>query len=141
MLRQTVARLDLSARVFFTGYRSDVPRLLRAADVAVIASDGVEAQPRMVSQAFAARVPLIAARVGGVPELVAHRETGWLVEIGDEAGYAEALAEVLSNPSERERVAGNARRFAERELTLDRKMEETLAAYGRGGDVEPRGRG
>jgi glycosyltransferase involved in cell wall biosynthesis len=141
MLRQTVARLDLSARVLFTGYRSDVPRLLRAADVAVIASDCVEAQPRMVSQAFAARVPLIAARVGGVPELVVHRETGWLVEIGDEAGYADALAEVLSNRSERERVAGNARRFAERELTLDRKMEETLAAYGRGGEFGPRGRG
>ncbi|MEO5657276.1 MAG: glycosyltransferase family 4 protein [Nitrospiria bacterium] len=137
-LRRTVGRLGLDSRVIFTGYRHDVARVLRAVDVAVIASDGVEAQPRMVAQAFAARVPLIAARVGGVPELVVHRETGWLVEIGDEAGTAAALTDVLSNRSERERVAAQARRFAERELTLDRKMAETLAAYD-AGPRRPRG--
>ncbi len=129
LLRGAVSRLGLERRVLLTGYRSDAPRIMRAADAVAVTSTGVEAQPRMVSQAFAARVPIVAARVGGVDELVVPRETGWLVEPGDERGIAAALTAIMSDRDETARIVGNARRLAERKLTLDRRMHETLVAY------------
>lgn len=128
-LRAAVTRLGLERRVVLTGYRSDAARIMRAVDAVAVTSTGVEAQPRMVSQAFAARVPIVAARVGGVDELVVPKETGWLVERGDEAGIADALRAIISNRDETARIVANARRVAERHLTLDRRMQETLVAY------------
>jgi glycosyltransferase involved in cell wall biosynthesis len=129
VLRATVSQLGLDQRVILTGYRNDAARIMRAVDAVAVTSTGVEAQPRMVSQAFAARVPIVATRVGGVDELVVPKETGWLVEPGDELGTAEALTRIVSDPEETARIVGNARRLAERQLTLDHRMDETLVAY------------
>jgi glycosyltransferase involved in cell wall biosynthesis len=129
LLRATVSQMGLEHRVILTGYRNDAARIMRAADAVAVTSTGVEAQPRMVSQAFAARVPIVATRVGGVDELVVPKETGWLVEPGDELGTAEALKGIVSDRRETARIVGNARRLAERHLTLDSRMRETLVAY------------
>jgi glycosyltransferase involved in cell wall biosynthesis len=64
-----------------------------------------------------------------VDELVVPKQTGWLVEPGNEAEIAEALSGIMSNRDETARVVANARRVAERHLTLDRRMHETLVAY------------
>lgn len=115
--------------VIFTGYRDDVARITGASDALCVTSVAVEGQSRAVPQAFACETPVVASRIGGVPELVVPGETGWLVEPGDAAGYADALVEIFDNPERARAVATHARRFAEAHLTLDAKMAETLAVY------------
>lgn len=135
-LRALVGRLALEPRVIFTGYREDVARIMRATDAVVITSTTVEAQSRVVPQAFAGRIPVLAARVGGVPELVVHKETGWLVDIGDDVGFAQGLVSIVSDRREAERIVGNAGRFADRCLTMDCKMDETMSVYERAGQAK-----
>ena len=127
-LHDLMRDLGLVDHVVFTGYRDDVPRLAQASDALVVTSR-IEAQSRTVSQAFASAVPVVASRVGGVPELVTLGKTGWLVEAGDVAGYADALAAIFDAPEEARRMTEQARLYAETHLTQAGKMTQTLALY------------
>ena len=99
--------LGLVDDVIFTGYRDDAPRLAQASDALVVTSL-MEAQSRTVPQAFASAIPVVASRVGGVPELVTPGETGWLVEAGDVKGFADTLIAILDAPEEARRVTERA---------------------------------
>jgi glycosyltransferase involved in cell wall biosynthesis len=127
-LHDLMRELGLVDHVVFTGYRDDVPRLAQASDALVVTSR-IEAQSRTVPQAFASVVPVVASRVGGVSELVTPGETGWLVEAGDVAGYADALAAIFDAPEEARRLTDHARHYAERHLTQAGKMALTVALY------------
>lgn len=128
-LRDTADNLGVSDAVRFTGYRDDVGRLTQAADIQVITSIAVEAQSRTAPQAFAARTPVIASRIGGVGELVTQGQTGWLVTPGDVLAYADTVEQLLDDPTGTERIVSAARQFAEQDLTMDRKMAATLDSY------------
>ena len=130
-LRNMTRSLGLEHLVIFAGYRSDDVRLTQGADVQVISSVAVEAQSRTVPQAFASMTQIVASRVGGVPELVTHAETGWLVPIGDSERYAAALTEAFAGGDALEAIRRRARALAERSLTLESKMAVTLDVYRR----------
>jgi glycosyltransferase involved in cell wall biosynthesis len=106
-LRSLVAEMGLEKAVLFLGRRLDVPRLLAAADVVLLASKE-EGMPNALLEAMAAGRPVVAARAGGVPELVSQGATGLMVEPGDVEGIALALERVLTDEalSRRLREAG-----------------------------------
>ena len=131
ILRRRVAELALAERVIFAGYRHDVARLVQAADVQVVASVAVEGQSRTVPQAFAAAVPVVATRMGGLPELVAHERTGLLVAPRDAGAIARAVADMLHGGPAVAAMTDAARAFAVAHLSIDAKMTETLALYRR----------
>ncbi len=89
--------LDTGAALF-TGTRNDVDRLLGAMDVFVLPSHK-EALPIAVLEAMAMCLPVIATRVGGVPEVVQDGTTGLLVEPGDRPALRDALARLVSDPA------------------------------------------
>jgi len=103
-----VAGLGLSRRVRLLGTRHDVPALLAEAECLIVTSD-YEACPLSVLEGMAAGIPVIAARVGGVPEIVDDGTTGILVEPGRPDELAAALAHLLSD-RERARSIGDAGR-------------------------------
>lgn len=119
----------LQDRVRFLGYRSDVPEIMSALDAVLLCSNNVEAQSRVVPQSFAVGTPVIASRVGGVPELVTDRKSGILVDIGDVSGYVSALEVLQKDPETARKMVKAARTFAARNLTLAHRMEETMAIY------------
>jgi glycosyltransferase involved in cell wall biosynthesis len=98
----------LESRVTLVGGATDVRPHLRRARVFALASTS-DAAPNAVLEAMAMAVPVVATRVGGVPELVAHGETGLLVEPGDAPALAEALVALLTDP-QRARAMGAAAR-------------------------------
>ena len=108
MLERRAAEL-VDDRVRFTGSvpREDVLRLFRAADAAVLPS-AWENLPHTVVEALAVGCPVIATRVGGVPEVVRDGENGLLVEPNDPAALASAITRFLADPSLRERLAAAA---------------------------------
>jgi glycosyltransferase involved in cell wall biosynthesis len=70
---------------------SEVPGLLRAARALVVPSQWYEGQPRAIVEAFASGVPVIASRIGGLPELVDEGVNGRLVEPGNDLAWRHAL--------------------------------------------------
>ena len=98
--------------VVFAGHRSDVPALLQACDLLLHCSD-FDALPTVLMEGLAAGLPIVAARVGGVPEIVTEA-TGRLVEPGHVDGLVGALAELTDDAGVRASMGVAARtRFAE----------------------------
>ncbi len=101
--------LGLGGRAELIGVRDDVPRLLAAADALVLAS-AWEGLPNVVMEAMAARLPVVATNVGGVPELVDDGRTGLLVPPRDPESLARAMAAVMElSPSARGAMGDRAR--------------------------------
>lgn len=102
--RLKAAQLGIGDRVHFLGVRADVPELLSASDIFVLASDW-EGHPLSVMEAMAAGLPVVATSAGGVPELVADGVTGILVAPGDVRALATALGSLVQNPQRRRELA------------------------------------
>lgn len=74
-----------------------------------------EAQPLTIVEAFASGTPVVAYRVGGVPDLIEHGVNGFLVDVGDEEAFADALESLIGDPALRGRLsAGASRTFSAR---------------------------
>jgi glycogen synthase len=80
-------------------------------------------------EAMACGTPVVASRVGGIPEVVVDGETGWLVPPGDPAALAEALRGALADPTRARRMGEAGRRRVEAHFSWDRIAEHTLAVY------------
>ena len=94
----------LGDAVVLTGYRDDVMELLDATDVLVHPSR-TEAFPTALLEAMAARVPVVATAVGGIPEIVADGRTGLLVDAPPDAGrFADAVLSLAADPDLRRRL-------------------------------------
>lgn len=109
--------LGIENRVYFLGFRRDVPKILRTLDVFVLPSLR-EGLPLSIIEAMCSGLPVVAARVGGIPELFGDVEMGMLVDPTDEVGLAEAMLALTRLPEqERKRLGTNARRRAHDRFT------------------------
>jgi glycosyltransferase involved in cell wall biosynthesis len=106
-LRQIIAEAGVGSSVDLLGQRDDAPDLLRAADVLILPSSR-EGLPLCILEAQASRVPVLAAPVSGVPEIIQDGETGFLVPAGDARGYADRLELLLGRREIQERIADQA---------------------------------
>ena len=104
--------LGIVDRVHFAGLRPHLPNLHHAFDLSALTSAS-EGFPNTVVEAMAAGRPVVATRVGGIPDAVEEGETGLLVPPGDAAALSAALAALLGDPSRRARMGERARAVAE----------------------------
>jgi len=126
-LREQVAQRSLGDRVHFLGLRQDVPEILRDLDIAVMSSD-FEGTPLFALECMAAGAPLVATRVGGLPDLVKDGITGTLVPPRDSAALGAAIEELLFDPERRAAVANAAQECAA-EFSIDRIAERFSSLY------------
>ncbi|HEY7530522.1 MAG TPA: glycosyltransferase family 4 protein, partial [Gemmatimonadota bacterium] len=125
-LRTLAAELGVAGRVRFLGTvpHEAMPGLHAAADVFLLPSrrtpTWAENFPNAALEAMAAGRPVVAGDVGGLPEIVAEGETGFLVDPEDPAALAAALARLLADPALARRMGEAARARAEREFDLRR---------------------
>lgn len=118
------------SRVHLLGYRKDVQRLLPAFDAFALPSRR-EALSIAVIEAFAARVPVVATAVGGVPEIVLHEETGLLVQAQDPHALCSAITRLFEDPTLRHRLVEQAEALYHAHLTASGMLHHTLALYRR----------
>ena len=95
-LRQQAAALG--NRVEFTGFQNDVPAILRTLDILVHASITPEPFGQVVIEGMAEGLPIIASNGGGVREIITNGKNGLLTPMGDAAGLAGALKDLLNDP-------------------------------------------
>jgi glycosyltransferase involved in cell wall biosynthesis len=112
--------------VEFAGWSSDIANVLAGIDLLLVPSKAVEATTRVILEAKAAGVPVIAFAVGGIPEVVEHGRTGLLVRSVEE--MASAALELLGSPGRVRELAREARVCWQRSFTLERYRAEIAAA-------------
>ncbi len=125
--------LGLGASVVATGRRNDVPAILAEAAVCVCSSVGSEENSRAVSEYMAAGRPVVATRVGVVPELVEDGVSGILVEPGNSERLAAGIIRMLTDEHFAVCAGARAREFAERELSREAFAARIAAAVESGG--------
>jgi glycosyltransferase involved in cell wall biosynthesis len=127
-LERQAAALRISSHVEFLGHRTDVPELLRGSDIFVLPSL-MEASPNALIEAMAAGVPIVATRVGGIPEAIEHERSGILVPPGDDRALAAGIARLMKRPQIASRLADAARQSAESRFSFDRMVSEFEQLY------------
>jgi glycosyltransferase involved in cell wall biosynthesis len=119
---------DAVLPVIFTGTRQDVPRLLGALDLFVLPSL-LEAMPIALLEAMATRLPSVATRVGGVPEIVRDGEDGLLVPPGDGAALRAAIVGLASDSTLRCRLAEAGQRRVLERFTIGSMVKRVENIY------------
>lgn len=114
--------LSIADRVEFLGQRSDVPTLMAGLDLYVLPSR-TEGLPMALLEAMAARLPIVATRVGGIPEAVTDGQSALLVSPEDPAALAEAMMRVLRETGLAERLRSAARAAFEDRYELSRMVD------------------
>jgi glycosyltransferase involved in cell wall biosynthesis len=115
-------------RVTFTGIRRDVPSILSQTDLFVMPSFW-EGLGLVFLEAMAFSLPIVAARVSAVPEIVSHGETGLLVPPGDPVVLKSALAELLDDPARAARLGRAGLERLETRFAVDEMVDETVRVY------------
>ncbi len=116
-------------RLHLLGLRDDVDRVLRAGDVFVHPSR-LEGLPLAILEAMAAGLPVVASRVGGIPEAVMDGETGVLVAPGDVDALASALRRVLETAGLASALGTAGRTRAERFFSVEAMVSAYRRLYG-----------
>jgi len=103
MIRDLIGQKRLESHVRMLGLRKDVPRLLPAADVALLTSVS-EGIPLFLIEAMAAGIPVVSTRVGGVGEIIRDGVTGLLAPAGDDAALADCILRLADDPATGEQI-------------------------------------
>jgi len=129
-LEHRVKQLHLERHVVLPGFRDDVLACIKGFDLFVLSSE-TEGLGTSLLDAMAAAKACIGTRAGGIPEAVAHEETGLIVPTHDPAALAQAIVQLLQDEPRRRRMGEAGRARATEKFSVERMVEATLAAYGR----------
>jgi len=124
-----IERLGLTDSVTLLGHRTDVPNVLASLDVLVLPSYAHEGIPQIILQAQAIARPIVATRIGGIPEVVEDEKTGLLVEPKDAPALASAIARLLEDRAFADELGRSGRKQIEARYSLDAMGERLLALY------------
>jgi glycosyltransferase involved in cell wall biosynthesis len=128
-LHSLADQLGVSNRVLFLGERDDVPRILRAADI-LLAPSWKEAFGRIAVEGMAMRLPVVAAGVGGLAEIVRDGVDGRLLAPRQARAWSETVDELLRNPELRRSFGESGRARALSEFSVRKHVDSVLAVYG-----------
>jgi glycosyltransferase involved in cell wall biosynthesis len=123
-------RMARDLRVEFIGHVSDGAAAIAGLDVLAVPSIRLEATTRVILEAFACRVPVVAFATGGIPEVVQHGVNGMLAQEPTAEALAQSLTELLERHDLRSTLAQRAYRDWERNYTLDRYRREVIEIMG-----------
>jgi glycosyltransferase involved in cell wall biosynthesis len=123
----TSLRLDKRVRLF--GQQTHVQPFMQAADCLVCPSTWAEAAGLVNLEALATALPVLASRVGGIPEYVDHGQTGLLFPPGDHRALAELICQLQADRDECRRLGDNARETAMRRFSVPANLHAYLDQY------------
>jgi len=124
--RQSLEReskeLGLENRVYFCGFRDDMASVFRALDLYILPSLS-EGVPLTLLEAMFYGVPVVATRVGGVPEVIRHGVNGMLVPPNDTRALAETMVDSLTNQEETTKRVVEAKQKIDKEYSVERWLD------------------
>jgi glycosyltransferase involved in cell wall biosynthesis len=127
LVKQT-QKLGIDQHVFFTGFREDIPKILSCIDILVLPSLW-EGLPLTILEAMHAGKPIIATRVGGIPEAVRDRETGILIPPRDCHALTKGIVELLKDPEKCKEMGEKGKERALQHFNVERMVKEYSDIY------------
>ncbi|HLG29197.1 MAG TPA: glycosyltransferase, partial [Candidatus Brocadiales bacterium] len=96
-LQSLAETLGIKEDMIFTGFRDDIPEIIASFDIAVIASKGSEGSSRACYEHMAMKKPIVATRVGIMPEIIKDGVNGLLIPAEDSSSMASAIIKILKD--------------------------------------------
>lgn len=127
-LENLIIELGLRDRAMLLGRQEDMPAFYRQLDLLVLSSR-TEGLPMAILEGMASGLPVVATRVGEVPEVVKNEETGYIVEIDDPQALASAVRIALSDPEKRLTMGEAARDQVRAQYSAEQMAENYIAFY------------
>ncbi len=127
-LKDQAKALDIEKNIFFVGLRKDVPNILSISEIFVLPSL-TEALPTVLAEAMAARKPIIASAVGGVPEMVFEGRNGLLITPGDTSQLANACIQLLKESDRRKEMGLLGWEIANQKFNIYKQIEQLKSLY------------
>jgi glycosyltransferase involved in cell wall biosynthesis len=128
VLLEEVTKAGVNGRVIFAGMRKDIPRLLAASDIFVLPTL-MEALPTVLAEAMAAKLPIVASRVGGVPEMISNGQNGFLLPPENVDGLVKACTHLLENPEKRLDMGMEGWKTVNRKFSIERQVKKLKELY------------
>jgi glycosyltransferase involved in cell wall biosynthesis len=126
-LKEQVERAGLKDKVYFLGWRSDVDEIMGCFDIFVLPSLN-EGMGRVLVEAMAAGLPIVASRVGGIPDLVKDGKNGLLVSPADGSALEEAICDLIADKEKRKRMGVAGKKMCRR-YSAEAMMEQIDDLY------------
>ncbi len=117
-LTRLVSSLGLERDIYFLRFREDIPQLLSLMDIFILPSI-TEGTPLSIIEAMSMKLPVIASRVGGIPEVVSEGKTGLIVNPGNPDGITDAVLNLLEDSKIRKEMGVRAREVVKKKFSLE----------------------
>jgi len=127
-LSRYAGELGIKDIVEFRGWVKDLKAIYEGLDIVALTSLN-EGTPVSIIEAMAAARPVVAVKVGGVPDIVQDEKTGYLVESGDTEGFSRKLLDLIKDPVKRRDFGRNARNAAKNRFTKERLIKDIEKLY------------
>lgn len=137
-LKDMAQELGINDSVRFLGHRADISQLLTLSDLLVLPSY-TEGLPLVILEAMAAGLAVVATPVGGIPEVVIEKETGFLVPVEDVQALGDAIFKLLQNPNLKYEMGNKGLEMVNENLSLEKMCEEVFDIYKQVGCVVAEG--
>lgn len=128
-LKKLAQDLGLNNKVIFLGLRDDTERIMAISNVFVCPSVWMEAFGLTNIEAMACGIPVVASKVGGIPEIIEENITGILVEKENPRALADAIEQLYNDPELRMSMSEQSIKSVKQRFDLDRTITETIAIY------------
>ncbi len=129
-LERLALELGIEQSVVFTGKRNDMPSVYAALDIVTLPSL-FEGMPMVILEALAACKPVVATRVGAVPDVILNEDTGLLIEPGDVPALGRALTRLIADAALRQSLAEKGRAFLTAHCSATSMARKYLDVYKR----------
>ena len=128
-LRQQIAQSPLRERIHLTGFRTDARAIIAASDAFLMPSTKREGLSRAVIEAMAYGVVPIVTNVGGLPELVADQECGYVIPPDDPESIARAIMDIYHHPDKKKLLGQQSRERIRSHFNIDITVQETKKVF------------
>jgi glycosyltransferase involved in cell wall biosynthesis len=128
-LKKQVDALQLNDKIIFTGFRSDIPRLMNAMDIIVHASSEPEPFGLVAIEGMAVGKPVVATAAGGILDIIQEGVNGMLVPCKDSISMAKAILELTSNKTKAKRMGSESRRRIAEKFTIENQAAAVEELY------------
>ena len=128
-LEAITQQLNLNNAVFFTGFQSKPADYLSLMDIFLLPSF-TEGTSMTLLEAMSLGIPTVATLVGGTPEIVEDKETGFLIESDDQEAFTSAIKKLLDQPEERGRIGNAAKLRFEQKFSVGKMVDQYQECYG-----------
>ncbi len=127
-LDRQAKELDVEDIIFFLGFRKDIPKILSSLDLFVLSSH-LEGMGSSILDAMASRLPVVATKVGGIPEVVIHGETGLLVPPRNPSALARAILMLYSDKTLASRLGQKGYELVHRKFSAEAMADKVVRLY------------